>query len=37
MFNFSIMPLDELGGLNMGNFVWSKLKGIPLWESEPSL
>lgn len=29
--------LNELGGLNMGNFVWSKLKDIPLWESEPSL
>lgn len=23
--------------MNMGNFVWSKLKDIPLWESEPSL
>lgn len=26
--------LNKLGGLNMGNFVWSKLKNIPLWESE---
>lgn len=23
--------LNELGGLNMGNFIWSKLKDIPLW------
>jgi len=28
--------LNKLGGLNMGNFVWSKLKDIPLWESEYS-
>ena len=26
--------LNKLGGLNMGNFVWSKLKDIPLWMSE---
>lgn len=26
--------LNKLGGLNMGNFVWSKLKDIPLWKSE---
>jgi len=26
--------LNKLGGLNMGNFVWSKLKDIPLWETE---
>ena len=26
--------LNELGGRNMGNFVWSKLKDIPLWETE---
>ena len=26
--------LNDLGGLNMGNFVWSKLKDIPLWEAE---
>ena len=25
--------LNELGGLNMGNFVWSKLKDIPAWET----
>lgn len=25
--------LNKLGGLNMGNFVWSKLKDIPLWET----
>lgn len=24
--------LNDLGGLNMGNFVWSKLKDIPLWK-----
>jgi hypothetical protein len=26
--------LNELGGKNMGNFIWSKLKNIPLWEKE---
>jgi len=26
--------LNKLGGLNMGNFVWSKLKDIPLWMSK---
>jgi len=26
--------LNKLGGLNMGNFVWSKLKDIPCWETE---
>ena len=26
--------LNKLGGLNMGKFVWSKLKDIPLWETE---
>ena len=26
--------LNELGGINIGNFVWSKLKDIPLWKSE---
>lgn len=26
--------LNELGGINMGNFVWSKLKDIPLWITE---
>ena len=25
--------LNELGGKNMGNFVWSKLKDIPLWDA----
>lgn len=24
--------LNDLGGRNMGHFVWSKLKNIPLWE-----
>ena len=26
--------LNDLGGKNMGRFVWSKLKDIPLWEVE---
>lgn len=26
--------LNKLGGLNMGKFVWSELKDIPLWETE---
>lgn len=26
--------LNDLGGKNMGNFIWSKLKDIPLWETE---
>ena len=26
--------LNKLGGKNIGNFVWSKLKDIPLWETE---
>lgn len=26
--------LNELGGKNMGRFVWSKLKDIPLWDTE---
>ena len=26
--------LNKLGGLNMGNFIWSKLKEIPLWNTE---
>lgn len=26
--------LNRLGGINMGNFVWSKLKDIPLWATE---
>ena len=26
--------LNPLGGKNMGNFIWSKLKDIPLWETE---
>lgn len=24
--------LNDLGGRNMGNFIWSRLKDIPLWE-----
>jgi len=26
--------LNKLGGLNMGKFIWSKLKDIPCWETE---
>lgn len=26
--------LNDLGGRNIGNFVWSKLKDIPLWEKD---
>ena len=26
--------LNDLGGLNIGNFVWSKLKEIPVWQTE---
>ncbi len=26
--------LNELGGKNMGKFVWSKLKDIPAWETD---
>lgn len=26
--------LNDLGGKNIGNFVWSKLKNIPLWETK---
>ncbi len=26
--------LNELGGKNIGNFVWSKLKDIPTWEAK---
>ena len=26
--------LNDVGGINMGNFVWSKLKNIPLWITE---
>lgn len=26
--------LNKLGGWNMGHFVWSKLKDIPLWETQ---
>ena len=29
--------LNKLGGKNMGSFVWSRLKNIPLWESELQL
>lgn len=26
--------LNDLGGINMGKFIWSELKDIPLWEVE---
>lgn len=26
--------LNELGGINIGKFVWSKLKDIPCWETD---
>ena len=26
--------LNGLGGKNMGNFIWSKLKDIPTWETD---
>lgn len=26
--------LNDIGGKNMGNFIWSRLKDIPLWETE---
>lgn len=26
--------LNKLGGFNMGNFVWTKLKDIPIWETQ---
>ena len=26
--------LNELGGKNMGRFVWSRLKDVPLWDAE---
>ena len=33
-YQLDTIHLNELGGKNMGNFVWSKLKDIPLWEVE---
>lgn len=33
-FQVDNIHLNKLGGLNMGKFVWSKLKNIPTWESE---
>lgn len=26
--------LNDLGGVNMGQFVWSRLKDIPAWQAE---
>jgi lysophospholipase L1-like esterase len=26
--------LNDLGGKNMGKFIWSKLKDIPTWDAE---
>ena len=31
---FAAAMLTELGGKNMGKFVWSKLKDIPTWDAE---
>ena len=33
-YQLDMIHLNKLGGLNMGNFVWSKLKDIPCWETE---
>lgn len=33
-YQLDMIHLNKLGGLNMGKFVWSKLKEIPCWESE---
>lgn len=33
-YQLDTIHLNKLGGKNMGNFVWSKLKDIPLWEAE---
>ena len=33
-YQLDTIHLNKLGGKNMGNFVWSKLKDIPLWETE---
>lgn len=35
-YQLDTIHLNKLGGLNMGNFVWSKLKDIPLWKVECS-
>lgn len=34
MYQLDQIHLNKLGGLNMGNFIWSKLKDIPLWITE---
>lgn len=33
-YQVDMIHLNKLGGLNMGKFVWSKLKNIPCWETE---
>lgn len=33
-YQLDTIHLNKLGGKNMGEFVWSKLKNIPLWETE---
>ena len=33
-YQVDMIHLNKLGGLNMGKFVWSKLKNIPCWEKE---
>ena len=30
-YQLDTIHLNDLGGVNIGNFVWSKLKDIPLW------
>ena len=32
-YQLDAIHLNKLGGKNMGEFVWSKLKNIPLWQS----
>lgn len=33
-YQLDTIHLNDLGGKNMGNFIWSKLKDIPVWETE---
>ncbi len=32
-YQLDVIHLNKLGGRNMGHFVWSKLKDIPLWDA----
>ena len=36
-YQYDQIHLNELGGRNMGRFIWSKLKDIPLWEGPGKL